>query len=325
MAERAVPDTVTIGEGSCCAGGRNGAAAASLPVSAPFRRTVKGLPERLVRLNGGSFLMGCDANLLPLDGEGPSRRVSIGRFAVDPFAVTNAWFEEFVRDTGYVTDAERIGWSFVFHAFLGNRREDFVAPAEASWWRSVPGASWRCPEGEGSSTAARENHPVVHVSWNDASAFARWAGGRLPSEAEWEFAARGGLEGKRFPWGDEEPTDEQADRCNIWQGTFPTRNTAADGFAGTAPVDSFQPNAYGLFNAVGNVWEWCADAFRVRSLKAQARARNARARREHGRVLKGGSYLCHRSYCYRYRNAARTFNTPDTSCGHIGFRVVFDI
>lgn len=281
-------------------------------------------PARVVRLLGGPFAMGSDEELLPLDGEGPSRTVTVKSFSIDPFAVTNEWFGEFVRITGYVTDAERLGWSYVFFAFLGNTHRHFLSPPGTSWWRNVPGACWRAPEGEGSTIAGRENHPVVHVSWNDAAALAAWAGGRLPMEAEWEFASRGGLERQRFPWGDEEPTDARAERCNIWQGTFPTQNTIADGFAGTAPVDSFAPNGYGLYNMVGNVWEWCAEAFQVRSLKKAARERNLIARRENRKVLKGGSYLCHRSYCYRYRNAARTSNTPGTSCGHIGFRIVFD-
>ncbi|WP_405030202.1 formylglycine-generating enzyme family protein [Mycoplana sp. BE70] len=268
--------------------------------------------------------MGSDEELLPLDGEGPSRTVTVKSFSIDPFAVTNEWFGEFVRITGYVTDAERLGWSYVFFAFLGDTHRHFLSPPGTSWWRNVPGACWLAPEGEGSTIAGRENHPVVHVSWKDAAAFAAWAGGRLPMEAEWEFASRGGLERQRFPWGDEEPTDARAERCNIWQGAFPTRNTVADGFAGTAPVDSFAPNGYGLYNMVGNVWEWCAETFQVRSLKKAARERNLIARRENRKVLKGGSYLCHRSYCYRYRNAARTSNTPDTSCGHIGFRIVFD-
>jgi formylglycine-generating enzyme required for sulfatase activity len=239
--------------------------------------------------------------------------------------VTNEWFAAFVRETGYVTDAERLGWSYVFHSFLGSRQADFAAPHGTRWWRNVPGACWHAPEGPGSDIEGRGDHPAVHISWNDATAFAEWVGGRLPTEAEWEFASRGGLEGRRFPWGDDEPTDTQAERCNIWQGSFPTLNTAADGFSGTAPVDSFAPNGFGLFNTVGNVWEWCADPFQVRSLRKEARGRNETARRERRKVLKGGSYLCHRSYCYRYRNAARTSNTPDTSCGHIGFRVVFDI
>ena len=164
--------------------------------------------------------MGSDDDLLPLDGEGPAREVSVRPFAIDPFAVTNEWFAAFVRETGYVTDAERLGWSYVFHSFLGSRQADFAAPHGTRWWRNVPGACWHAPEGPGSDIEGRGDHPAVHISWNDATAFAEWVGGRLPTEAEWEFASRGGLEGRRFPWGDDEPTDTQAECCNIWQGSF---------------------------------------------------------------------------------------------------------
>jgi formylglycine-generating enzyme required for sulfatase activity len=164
---------------------------------------------------------------------------------------------------------------------------------------------------------------VTHVSWNDAAAFTAWAGGRLPTEAEWEHAARGGLASPRFPWGDAEP-DDRTIFCNIWQGRFPHHNTEADGFAGTAPVRAFEPNVYGLYNMSGNVWEWCSDPFRVRSLKSSAKAINDTAAAEKRKIAKGGSYLCHRSYCYRYRIAARIGTPPNTSAGHTGFRIVFD-
>jgi formylglycine-generating enzyme required for sulfatase activity len=267
--------------------------------------------------------MGSDEGLLPFDGEGPARQVRTRPFWIDPHAVTNEWFAQFVQATGHVTDAGRYGWSYVFLSQMSSAILDGGGATEAPWWRRVDGAYWREPEGPGTSFAERLRHPVVHVSWNDAQAFARWAGGRLPSEAEWEFAARGGLSGKRFPWGDEEPEDDRNHLCNIWQGSFPTRNTAADGFEATAPVDAFAPNGFGLHNMVGNTWEWTADAFRVRSLKRDMKVRNAREAREQRKVLKGGSFLCHRSYCYRYRVAARTSNTPDTTTGHIGFRIVF--
>ena len=260
-----------------------------------------------------------------MDGEGPSRVVRIRQFAIDPFAVTNEWFAAFVAETGFRTDAETHGWSAVFQGFLPKSIPGQSGAAGAEWWRRVEGASWRMPEGPGSSIADRPDHPVVHASWGDAQKFAAWAGGRLPSEVEWEYAAGGGLEARRFPWGDQEPDDLEFLPCNIWQGEFPVRNTAADGFAGTAPVAAFTPNAFGLFNMVGNTWEWCADAFRVRSLARAAKVRNDGARRHNERVVKGGSYLCHRSYCYRYRIAARTGVSSDTSTGHVGFRVAFDI
>ena len=265
--------------------------------------------------------MGTDRTPLPGDGESPARRVVVRPFAIDPLAVTNAWFAEFAAATGYVTEAERFGWSLVFAGFLpAERRRD-----AQGWWCKVDGADWRHPEGPGSDIGTRAGHPVLHVSWNDASAFAAWAGGRLPTEAEWAFAACGGLQGTRYPWGDAEPDDVSILPCNIWQGAFPTHNTGADGYLGTAPADAFEPNGFGLFNAVGNCWEWCADAFRVRSLSRSAKQRNGAAQAERARLLKGGSYLCHASYCHRYRIAARTGASADSSTGHVGFRLAFDV
>jgi formylglycine-generating enzyme required for sulfatase activity len=284
---------------------------------------VSQIPSRYVRLEGGVFHMGTDEKVLPMDGEYPSRRVRVGAFAIDPYAVTNDWFAAFVRATGYATDAERFGWSYVFAGFLPEDHPLTLAVNDAPWWRRVDGAMWRHPEGPTSSIVGRMEHPVVHVSWNDAQAFATWAGARLPSEAEWEFAARGGLDRRRYPWGDDDPTDERNLFCNIWQGSFPGRNSAADGFLGTAPADAFGPNAYGLFNMVGNVWEWCSDRFRVRSLKRASQARDRASVSSDSKVMKGGSYLCHRSYCYRYRVAARIGTPRDSSTGHTGFRVVF--
>ena len=278
-----------------------------------------------MRLPGGHCRMGTDENILRMDGEGPSRLVKVRPFSIDPYAVTNRWFGMFAAATGYRTEAEKHGWSAVFVGLLPQSQRDGTGASGASWWRRVDGADWRHPEGAASSIDERLDHPVVHVSWNDATAFADWAGGRLPSEAEWEFAARGGLEGQRFPWGSAEPDDVGVTPCNIWQGEFPTRNTILDGFFGTAPVDAFQPNGYGLFNMVGNTWEWCADAFRVRSLARAARQRNEAAAAANDRVMKGGSYLCHKSYCYRYRIAARSGAATDTSTGHVGFRIVFDV
>jgi formylglycine-generating enzyme required for sulfatase activity len=241
---------------------------------------------------------------------------------MDAHAVTNRRFAAFVAATGHVTEAERFGWSYVFRPFIP---AGIAAPAPEGtpWWGQVQGACWAAPEGPGSSIAERLDHPSVHVAWTDAAAFAAWASGRLPSEAEWEHAAKGGDDTARFPWGAAEPDDTNG-MCNIWQGEFPRRNTQADGWVGTAPVDAYAPNGYGLFNACGNVWEWCADAFRVRSLTGLAKQRNAAAMAERERVMKGGSYLCHRSYCYRYRIAARAGRSPDTSAGHTGFRVAYD-
>jgi sulfatase modifying factor 1 len=282
------------------------------------------LPARVVRLPGGRSRTGTDQPFLPQDGEGPSRISKVSSFAIDPFAVTNRWFGEFVAETGYRTEAESFGWSAVFFAFLPENLRAAPGAAAASWWRRIDGSCWKNPEGPHSSVEDRLNHPAVHISWNDAQAFATWAGGRLPSEAEWEYAAHGGIADGRFPWGGDEPDDNAVLPCNIWQGTFPTQNTVADGFAGTAPVDAFQPNGFGLHNMVGNTWEWCADAFRVHSLAKSARLRNAAAQAASERLMKGGSYLCHKSYCYRYRIAARSGASGDTSTGHLGFRMAFD-
>lgn len=261
----------------------------------------------MVLIPGGEFRMGAeDSEACPVDGEGPVRTVHVDPFHIDACAVTNRQFAGFVKHTGYRTDAERHGWSYVFDGLLTPAGRAHVRPGTvpgAPWWRPVNGACWRAPEGPGSSVAERPNHPVAHVSWHDASAYAGWAGKRLPTEAEWEKAARGGLDGARYPWGDE-LTPRGRHRCNIWQGPFPARNTGEDGHLGTCPVNAFGANGYGLYNVAGNVWEWTSDRWSDGT----------------GRVIRGGSYLCHHSYCNRYRVAARTYNTPDSGTGHMGFR-----
>lgn len=279
-------------------------------------------PGENVFLEGGRFWMGSDEGFHSADCEGPVRNVQVAPFGIDRFAVTNARFALFARATDYVTDAERYGWSFVFLGFLPFDFPPTQAATGAPWWRKVDGANWRCPEGRGSSVANRLDHPVVHVSWNDAQAFASWAGGRLPTETEWEFAARGGLERCRFPWGDREPTDD-ATLCNIWQGDFPRENTGQDGYLGTAPVDTFTPNSFGLYNMVGNVWEWCENDF-VEPDAGKTACRLAEGTSRDDKAIRGGSYLCHRSYCYRYRVAARSSNSVDSSTGHMGFRIAYD-
>jgi formylglycine-generating enzyme required for sulfatase activity len=266
--------------------------------------------------------VGTDAPALREDGEGPSRRVTLRPYSIDAHAVTNRRFAAFVSATGYRTEAERYGWSYVFHMFVPPGLAA-ASPKGAPWWRQVRGACWSAPEGPGSSVEQRTDHPAVHIAWNDAAAFAAWAGGRLPTEPEWEHAAKGGNDAARFPWGCDEP-DDNSSLCNIWQGEFPRSNTQKDGWLGTAPVDAYAPNGFGLFNTCGNVWEWCADAFRLRSVSVAAKQRNRAAAAERERVMKGGSYLCHRSYCYRYRIAARSGRSPDTSAGHTGFRVAYD-
>jgi formylglycine-generating enzyme len=280
--------------------------------------------ERAVPVAGGEFLMGTDAPDGYLDdGEGPIHAVRLGAFRIDPYAVTNERFAGFVAATGHVTDAERYGWSFVFGGLLPDDFPATRAVAHAPWWRQVEGADWRHPEGPQSELAEREHHPVVHVSWNDAMAFCAWSGGRLPTEAEWEYAARGGLAQQRFPWGAElEPGGEH--RMNVFQGRFPGENTSADGFAGTAPVDAFAPNGYGLHNMTGNVWEWCADWFDPGYYRLSPRDDPRGPAGGTHRVMRGGSCLCHASYCNRYRVDARSANEPDSSTGNLGFRVVWE-
>jgi formylglycine-generating enzyme required for sulfatase activity len=277
----------------------------------------------MAALPGGAFLMGTDdAAGFPADGEGPVREVRVRAFEIDVHAVTNRRFAAFVDATGHVTDAERFGWSFVYAGFLpAALRRQARRPAETPWWCGVPGADWRRPEGPGSSVEERWDHPVVHVSWADAAAFCAWAGLRLPTEAEWEYAARGGLAGARYPWG-EELTPGGEHRCNIWQGRFPFKNTGEDGYLGTAPVDAYEPNGYGLYNVSGNVWEWCADWFSPDWHVTGPRRDPAGPPGGEARVMRGGSYMCHESYCNRYRVAARSSNTPDSSGGNTGFRCV---
>ncbi|WP_443050549.1 formylglycine-generating enzyme family protein [Streptomyces sp. NBC_00286] len=311
----------------CCAPGRSSETAPAAsepqpPVPVPGSGAAPGGSR--VALPGGTFRMGGeDADANPGDGEGPIREVTVGPFEIDTRCVTNERFAAFVDATGYRTDAERFGWSYVFARFLpGELRKVSPRPEGTPWWCGVQGAYWAAPEGPGSELDGRWDHPVVHVSWGDALAFCRWEGSRLPTEAEWEYAARGGLDQKRFPWGDElTPGGEH--RCNIWQGRFPFRNTAEDGYKGTAPVDAFPPNGFGLFNTSGNVWEWCADWWGT-DHGTGPHTDPTGPEQGTARVMRGGSYLCHDSYCNRYRVAARTSNTPDSSVGNLGFRCVRD-
>jgi formylglycine-generating enzyme required for sulfatase activity len=274
-----------------------------------------------VGLVDGTFSMGAPpGDGYAEDGEHPVHEVQLTGFEIGATTVTNAQFAEFCTATGYVTLAERDGWSFVFGGLLPDDFPPTRAVAAAPWWRQVEGADWRHPEGPHSSILDRLDHPVVHVNWFDASAYCAWSATRLPTEAEWEYAARGGLERKRFPWGDElEPDGRHL--MNVFQGEFPGTNTQADGFAGTAPVRTFEPNGYGLYQSTGNVWEWCADWFAADTYRGGERLDPVGPPQGTHRVMRGGSYLCHHSYCTRYRVGARSANTPDSTAGNIGFRV----
>jgi sulfatase modifying factor 1 len=302
--------------------------AESRQASADRGRATHGSVEDMVKLDGGSFLMGTDSEqMFPQDGEGPVREVRLDPFYIDRFAVTNAHFAAFVKATGYRTESELLGWSFVFQGHIPEeRRAELVAATVpgVSWWCKVSGAAWDRPEGPDSAIDSRAHHPVTHVSWNDAHAYAEWAGKRLPTEAEWEYASRGGLEQRMFPWGDElTPGGEH--RCNVWQGEFPLTDLAEDGYSGVAPADAFPPNDYGLYNITGNTWEWCVDWFSPAYHLTAARTNPVGPLRGQAKVMKGGSYLCHHSYCNRYRVAARTSNEPDSATTNIGFRCVRDL
>eukprot|EP00049_Salpingoeca_infusionum_P009276 m.153431 g.153431 ORF g.153431 m.153431 type:complete len:414 (+) comp14290_c0_seq2:88-1329(+) len=299
----------------------------------------------LVRLPGGRFFMGSDGGFFPLDGEEPVRPVEVSPFWISKYETSNARFKKFVDDTGYVTEAERFGNSFVVEQFISKDVSKHItsAVAAAPWWLPVEGASWKHPEGPDTDLQGRMDHPVIHVSWNDAMAFCKWSrkGGRLPTEAEWEFAARGGLENRTFPWGNKMMPKEQY-FMNTWQSEaevpldsnafkhsflptkdayqfYSARNTKEDGFESTAPVDSYPPNKYGLHNTVGNVWEWTADWHTTDHIPAFQKNPTGPASGDN-KVKKGGSFMCHQFTCYRYRVAARMPLTPDSSAQNVGFR-----
>lgn len=315
---------------ACCAPTRARASqlADSKLTSASRPRAVAGSIEDMVKLPGGWFLMGTDSpEAFPSDGEGPVREVFLDPFYIDINPVTNRRFAEFVGASGYKTEAERIGWSFVFQGHIPPERyKELVVRTQPGvpWWCHVAGADWRRPFGPDSGIDGRDDSPVVHVSWNDAMEYCRWAGKRLPTEAEWEYAARGGLVQKTYPWGDE-LTPGGRHLCNIWQGKFPFQDLAEDGYSFVAPIHAFPPNGYGLNLITGNAWEWCGDWFDPVYHATATRTNPVGPPSGVARVLKGGSYLCHKSYCNRYRVAARTSNTPDSATTHMSFRCVRDI
>jgi len=297
------------------------------------------MPEGMVRVEGGTYGMGSD-EFYP--EERPVHRVTVDDFWIDEHPVTAADFRRFVRDTGYTTVAERpldpadypdaepellVPGSLVFRKSSGPvSLDDF-----RNWWEYVPGAFWKKPGGPGTTINGRDRHPVVQVAYGDAEAYAAWAGKSLPTEAEWEYAARGGLDGARFAWGDEEVPNGTR-MANTWQGDFPWHNSKEDGFEGTSPVKSFAPNGHGLYDMCGNVWEWTTDFFTMRHSDEVERPccvpHNPRVTSPQleeaipRRVIKGGSHLCAPSYCLRYRPAARQGEAVDTSTGHIGFRCI---
>jgi len=310
-------------------------------------------PSGMVWIPTGEFLMGT-AGESAMRNEGPAHQVRLSGFWMDEHEVTNAQFRSFVEETGYVTtaekppdweemkktlppDTEKPSADKLVPASMVFAQADIAVPLDnyRAWWQWVPGANWKHPTGPDSDLTGKENHPVVHVSWYDAAAYAKWAGKRLPTEAEWEYAARGGLVQKKFTWGDAAPTEADGTKANIWQGHFPNDNTKADGFDRTAPVKSYPPNGYGLYDMAGNVWEWCGDWYRADAYTLYDR--KAASTNPSGpdnewqpgqpppeRVLRGGSFLCHVTYCESYRPAARRGNTPDTGQSHLGFRCVKD-
>lgn len=309
----------------------------------------------MVKIPAGRYLMGASDDLGRRD-EYPQHWVELKGFWMDATEVSNAQFADFINATGYVTTAERsVDWEEIKKQLPAGTPKPadsllrpcsmvFTAPKEAvdlrdfgTWWELKPGANWRQPEGPGSTWKGRENHPVVHVSWEDAQAYAAWAGKRLPTEAEWEWAARGGLKQALYPWGNEE-IDQGKPKANTWQGVFPRQDLGKDGFAmKTAPIKSFLPNGYGLYDMAGNVWEWCADWYHADYY--QEAAKKTKSLQPKGpkesydpedpgmpkRVLRGGSFLCNASYCASYRVSARMKSSPDTGLNHTGFRCVKDL
>jgi formylglycine-generating enzyme required for sulfatase activity len=302
----------------------------------------------MVWVPGGTFTMGSDLAQYP--EEGPPHPVTVDGFWIDQYQVTVEEYRQFVRATGYKTVAERtpdpayypnadpaalVPGSMVFQKARGPVPMNDIR----NWWAWVPGACWKHPEGPRSNTAKREKHPVVHVAWEDVEAYATWAGKEIPTEAEWEYAARGGLDGALFPWGNEERPRNRI-MTNHWQGEFPRVNLKQDGYEGTAPVGKFPANGYGLYDVAGNVWEWTRDFFTSKHPDAVTHAccvpQNPRVESPDGsydlsdpggqhiprRVIKGGSHLCAPNYCLRYRPAARQPQMVDTGMAHIGFRCI---
>lgn len=305
----------------------------------------------MVPIPGGTFMMGAD-NAQADQDEYPKHKVIIGSFRMDQHEVTNDQFAEFVESTGYVTTAERKpDWEELKKQLPPDTPKPndsllvaaslvFTPPTHqvdlndySQWWSWVPGADWKHPEGPGSDLKGKGNYPVVHISWDDAMAYCKWTGKRLPTEAEWEYASRGGLVNKIYPWGDEHINTGKA-KANTWEGSFPNQNTAFDTFTGLAPVKSFAPNAYNLYDMAGNVWEWCSDRYRndyYQSVNKPEGIRNPVGPEDSfdpdepytpKRVSRGGSFMCNESYCSGYRVARRMKSSPDSGMSNLGFRCV---
>ncbi|MGH1576036.1 formylglycine-generating enzyme family protein [Planktotalea sp.] len=322
-----------LNDGACCPKGsaetgqaphhiyRN--AALAVPKASPEVRDK--LRESLVEIRGGIFEMGARKSTFPADLDSPRAKVKVSSFLISPYSVTNAQFAAFVSDTGYVSVAEREGWSFVFHLFLDQPNKWQISPPGLPWWRKVDGAYWAAPRGPESSWHDIPDHPAVHITWSDALAYCTWAGLRLPREAEWERAARGKLAKAKFPWGNAfRPNGET--QMNTWQGDFPKTNTGAFSRTGTAPVTAYEPNTFGLYNMTGNVWEWVQDYFGPIPSSAKRPVFDPTGPKNGDwRVQRGGSHLCHVSYCDRYHVHSRSSNDPDSSTGNCGFRVAADI
>ncbi|WP_176084698.1 formylglycine-generating enzyme family protein [Martelella sp. HB161492] len=316
---------------ACCGASRAGPAPAGDPYLAAARDVPHASPDTrsalragLIDIPGGIFEMGTRKSRFPDDLDAPRRKVKLSSFLMSPLTVTNADYARFIAETGYETVAEVEGWSYVFHLLLADRNRYPVHPPGLSWWRRVEGASWCQPEGPGTDWRDRHDHPAVHLSWYDCLAYVTWAGLRLPREAEWERAARGGLKNRKFPWGNT-LVPEGGFAMNTWQGEFPITNTAEDGYVGTAPASAYAPNAYGLYNMTGNVWEWVHDSYGPRSAPGLMPEIDPTGPEDgHQKIQRGGSFLCHESYCDRYQVHSRNRNDADSSTSNCGFRVAAD-
>ena len=328
------PFGAAAAEGSCTAPApSSGARAATASESR--------VPLRVIRLPLGRARLGTDKPHFPEDAESPEREWSLTRALwADAFEVSNARFAAFVEETGFKSEAHEFGWSFVHELAVPESVRDGISTMVkgAEWWLPVPNASWRFPEGLAGEDAlnSRADHPAVHVSKRDGDAFCKWAAGRLPKESEWEYAARAGRRGELYPWGNQLTTNKTW-RANTWQGTFPKNNSGADGYLWTSPVDALGPqNAWGFYNMIGNAWEWTSDRWcpppgsrRTAPPDCKRRmpadiAKEAADPGEINFVKKGGSFMCHKSYCYRYRSAARHFNSANSGALNLGFRCFYD-